>query len=102
MPNIPGLSDELQALSGVQMTPPPAELIPSITQFINQSVASLPEGEKGRIVWIAQKHGNEKSVNLAIVSKLGGHAEVTGWVGKSWGTPYAAGLVAGAAGAVHW
>lgn len=102
MPNIPGLTDELQSLAGVQMSTPPDSLIPSITELINQSIATLPDGEKGRLVWVAQKNGSEKSVNLAIVSKFGGHVDVTGWIGKSWGTPYAAGLVVGSTAAVHW
>lgn len=97
MPNIPGLPEDLQSAPGFHMNPPPAEQISLITSMVEKAAATLKEGEKGRVVWIAQKVGNEKSVNGAIVSKVGG-VQITGWLGKTWGTPTSAGLSTGVAG----
>jgi hypothetical protein len=102
MPNIPGIPESLEELPGVQMNAPPPHLMPQVMGVIETAVAQLKEGEKGRIVWIAQIVGGEKSVNAAHVMKLGKRVQVTTWFGKTWGKPTSAGLAAGTAGSISW
>lgn len=102
MPDIPGIPEEFVSVSGVQMTPPPAELLPSITAAVNNAASSLQEGERGRLVWIAQKVGSQKSVNAVMVNKVNDHVQLVHWFGKTWGTPISAGLAAGTGGVVSW
>jgi len=102
MPQIPGLPEELIPTKGVEMRTPPTAFIQPATSLIESAMASLPRDSKGHLVWIAQKVGDEKSVNAAIVNRVGGHAEVVLWIGKSWGTPESAGLGVGTAGRIHW
>ena len=90
LPVIPGL----MPLSGVAMNAPPASLMDAVTKQVKDAVATLPPGAKGALVGIA----TTKGVNLALVSKVNNHVDVTAWVGKSWGTP----VNGGAAVQVHW
>jgi hypothetical protein len=67
--------------------------------MVKKAGEQIAEGEKGKAIWIAQRIGEEKSVNLAIVHKhFGGRLEVMHWIGKEWGTPESAGVSTGTAG----
>lgn len=94
LPAIPGLPAQYADLPSVAMVPPPAYLLADTSRFVTEAVAALPNGEKGRLTWIA----TTKGVNLALVDKVNDHVNVTAWIGKSWGQPIAAGV----AGEVHW
>lgn len=102
MPDIPGLPEPLAAAKGVQMHAPPAHLLPAVEGVIGKAVAQLKEGERGKVVWIAQRQGSENSVNVAVVNKFAEGFEVVAWIGKEWGTPTSAGLAVGTAGTISW
>lgn len=92
MPDIPMLPDHLRDSPGVMMTSPPADIIEKTEGIISRAVASLGEGERGALVWIASQQGDRITVNLALVQKVNEHFTVTGWIGKSHGTPIEAGI----------
>lgn len=92
MPDIPGLPPELVASKGVEMTPPTGEALTKATSLIDQAMATVRDGEKGALIWIAQRQGDQTSVNLAYAHKVGEHVEVTAWIGKTWGEPIDAGI----------
>lgn len=90
LPSIPGVA----ATQGVIMNAPPAVLLDAITKQVRDAVATLPEGSRGALVGVA----TTKGINLAVVSKVNQHVDVTAWVGRSWGAP----IDGGAAVQVHW
>jgi hypothetical protein len=80
------------------MIPPTGETFTKVNSLIDQAMASVKEGEKGALVWIAHKKGNDVSVNLAYAQRVGDHVEVTAYFGKTWGEPTEAGI----AGRIGW
>ena len=92
MPEIIDLPEPFVNAPGVQMTPPPQELIPSIMGAISKATSNLNEDEKAKLVWIAQTHNGKQSVNAALVVKAPAGIEVIGWFGKTWGEPIDAGI----------
>ena len=93
-PAIPGVPATFGALPSVQMVPPPALMLGEVSSMVKAAAASLAEGEKGKLTWIA----TTKGINLAIVNKVNDHVVITGWVAKGWGKPLEAGL----AGTITW
>lgn len=102
MPQMPGLPESLIPSQGVEFKAPPLELIKPTMTLIESAMKSLPRDSKGQLVWIAQRVGDEKMINAALVNKVGDHVEVAAWIGKTWGTPESAGLMTGVAGRVRW
>lgn len=95
MPQIPNLPADLVTAPGVEMIPPPVQLLPSMDAIVMDAVKNLPTDEDGLFtVWVS----TTKGVNLAHVQRVGTHAEIVSYVGKSWGKP----LDAGVAVKVHW
>lgn len=84
----------VEPFKGVATVPPPASLLDAMTKQVKDAVATLPQGSRGALVSVATTAG----VNLAVVSKVGTHTEVTAWVGKTWGQP----VSSGAAVRVSW
>lgn len=72
---------------GVATMPPPDILIPSIMSSIEKACMSIPAGQSGAMVALA----DTKGANIAVVHKVGNNVKVMGWVGKSWGAPIAGG-----------
>lgn len=98
MPDIPEIPGHLVSAPGVQMNPPPAELMDQTMGIIGNAVSRLKDGERGKLVWIASSVGEQISVNLAVVNKFNDHFEIAGWIGKTHGQPIVAGIV----GHVSW
>jgi hypothetical protein len=90
MPLVPGVPSD----KGVAMNVPPASLLDAMTKEVKDAVATLPDGARGALVGVA----TTKGVNLAVVSKLNGHVDVTAWIGKSWSEP----IAGGSAVQIHW
>lgn len=98
MPNIQGLPEHLQSAPGVEMNSPPAQYMQQTTALIMDAVATLKVDEKGALVWLASKKGEQVGVNLALVSRVNDSFQIVGWIGKEFGQPIAAGI----AGRVSW
>jgi hypothetical protein len=95
MPQIPNLPADLVHKVGVQMIPPPPDLLPSVNQMITTAIAQLPRGENGAFTaWIDTSEG----VNGALVQRFGDHIDIVLYFGQTWGTPIRAGIAA----RVHW
>jgi hypothetical protein len=63
--------------------------------MVQQAVKNLPTEEDGLFtVWVS----TTKGVNLTHVQRVGKHAEIVSYIGKSWGQPISAGIAA----TVHW
>lgn len=93
--SIPNLPAKLLGTPGVEMMMPPTSILPSVTRMVTDAVSNLGTNENGLFtVWINTTAG----VNLAHVQRVGGHAEVVSYVGKSWGEPIEAGIAA----RIHW
>ena len=89
-PTVPGAP----VTKGVAMNAPPASILGELTKQVHDAVAMLPPDGKGALVGVATTTG----VNLAVVAKVGGHTNIVGWAGKSWGQP----ISGGAAVQVQW
>lgn len=83
---------------GVALNAPPASILADATRMVRDAMAQVPEGEHGSLVAIATEQDGKVNVNLALATKIGTHVEVVTWIGKSWGTPVAAGVM----GRVHF
>lgn len=98
MPNIPNLPEDLQNAPGVAMNAPPAEWLPQTEAIINNALKGLRDEDRGKLVWIATKQGEQIAVNAAVAQRIGDNVRVTAWIGKTWGQPVAAGI----AGDITW
>lgn len=94
-PTIPGVF----LSNGVQQLAPPASILDAVNKQVHDAFAALPPDASGALVAIATRDADGKSTaNLALVTRVGEHANVTAWIGKSWGAPVAG----GAAVQIHW
>ena len=63
--------------------------------MVKEAVTNLPASDHALVtVWVS----TTKGVNLAYVQRVGEHAEIVSYVGKSWGKPIEAGI----SGQIHW
>jgi hypothetical protein len=97
MPQIPNLPIDLRGEHGVQMIPPPAEIMGQTQTLIRDAIANIKPGKNGAFtLWIEHERGGQKEVNAAFVTRIGDDLNFVTWVGSKWGTPTAAGVSAGA------
>lgn len=86
LPDLMPLPVEVAEAPGVMFNPPPLEVFPQVMAKIDAAVASLPQGKSGGLISVFEvTPDGVKRVNAAIVQKVGGHSEISAWVGKEWG-----------------
>jgi hypothetical protein len=96
VPNIPGLPADLRELKGVEMSPPPAEFLQDTIGVIGRALesAKLGDDDRGKLVWVATKTGDQIRINAAVVARVSEGVIITAWIGKkgTWGEPLEAGV----------
>ena len=70
---------------GVRLVPPPAHLLPDLQYSINHALMALHGDQRGALVLVGTRHGDQTRFNAAIVAKIGTGWAVEGWIAKSWG-----------------
>lgn len=90
---IPNLPDHLRAEHGVQMNPPPPDLMGPTQRIIENALktAKFEDGQTTAVTWIL----TTKGVNTAVVKRFhDGKVDFDGafWFGKTWGAPIEAGV----------
>lgn len=68
---------------GVQYTPPPLEVLPSITAAVNTALANMDDDAKAALIGL----GTDKGVNGAFLLKTDSGWNVALWIGKDWREP---------------
>lgn len=86
LPELTPLPADVAAAPGVAFNPPPLDVFPQVMAKIDAAVASLPAGKSGGLISVFEVTPEGVTrVNAAIVQKIGGHSEISAWVGKEWG-----------------
>lgn len=67
-------------MPSVQTVPPPADRIGPITQAVRRNAGLIPQGRRGVLVMV----GNETHANIAVVTRMGDHVTIEGYIGKAW------------------
>jgi hypothetical protein len=87
-PNTPPLATPSKS---VQFNTPPAPIMPDLRRSIESELAKLGPKEKGALVLVGTKDGNEVKFNAAVVARFNKGWAVQAWVGKTWGQEVAGG-----------
>lgn len=88
---MPSPSDPI-TLKGPQLQPPPPEFAASIVESVQRFAdATLAQDQRGGLVGVLHRKGDQVAMNLAIVQRIGDHSTVVGWVAKDWGEPIGVG-----------
>jgi hypothetical protein len=81
---------------GVAMNPPPAAILGDVSKMVRDAMLTLPEEDRVELVGIASRDEDtgKVNVNLALAAKAGQHVDIVAFMGKSWGDPVSAAVMA--------